>query len=112
MDGCNVSKDDFCNGVIKCAGLSPCTVGCPSYFLCRTNICVKRDTVCDGIYRTVCPEDDEWQTGIGFKCMRNQKTCHLPQQLLYDTIQECDNGEDLCFEAIVNSAFKCVHYFT
>ena len=72
---------------------------------------MKRDTVCDGSYRPTCPEDHEWQTGIGFKCMRNGEMCNLPQQLLYDEIQECDDGADLCFASSDNSSFKYVYYF-
>ena len=60
-------------------------------------MCRHRDTVCDDIVESGCPEDDEWSAGPGFKCLRNGKTCRLPQQLLYDNVKDCELGEDLCF---------------
>ena len=56
-----------------------------------------RDTVCDGIFDKLCPEDEEWETGMGFSCIRKGRRCRLPQKLLFDDIADCDNGEDLCF---------------
>ena len=53
--------------------------------------------MCDGNFDEDCPEDDEWSIGTGFKCIRNGKICKLPQQLVYDAVQDCDKGEDLCF---------------
>ena len=61
-------------------------------------MCYSRDTVCDGIILTGCPDDEEWSTGIGFKCIRNDKECLLPQQFLYDDVKDCQRGDDLCFD--------------
>ena len=60
--------------------------------------CYQRDTVCDGSVATGCLQDDEWNTGIGFKCVKNGKKCRIPQQLLYDDIEDCQKGEDVCFD--------------
>ena len=30
--------------------------------------------------------------------MRNGEFCRLPQQLLLDDVQDCDQGEDLCYD--------------
>ena len=66
-------------------------------YRCDSGTCVDRDSICDGIFDRLCPEDSERQRGIGFKCIRNGKMCVLPQRLLLDDISDCDNGEDLCF---------------
>ena len=76
----------------------PCDVGCPDYYRCRNNACVLRSTICDGNHYIGCPEDDEYKTGIGFQCVRNGEFCRLPQQLLLDDVQDCDQGEDLCYD--------------
>ena len=61
--------------------------------------CQKRDTLCDDNAMNGCEEeDDEWSTGTGFKCMRNGKICKIPQQLLYDGVRDCEQGEDICFD--------------
>ena len=50
-----------------------------------------------------CEEDDGWSNGIGFKCISNLgHAVKLPQQMLWDSVQDCLNGEDLCY-ASVNS---------
>ena len=94
----------ICSGIIKCHGLDLCSLGCVNYFRCKSNRCVSRERVCDGKHGKHCPkhgehcpEDDGWNVGPGFKCIRNGKICKLPQQLLFDEEQDCDKGEDLCF---------------
>ena len=66
-------------------------------FFC-TEVCCHRDTVCNGKIEDGCPDDDEWAAGTGFKCTRNGRVCRLPQQLLHDDVQDCEQGEDLCFD--------------
>ena len=63
-----------------------------------SGVCCARHTVCDDVINSECTGDDEWSTGAGFKCVRNGKVCRLPQQLLYDNVQDCESGEDLCFD--------------
>ena len=94
---CTASIEAVCTFTVMCPGLDLCNLGCTSVYRCENNDCVRRETVCDGFVTLGCAEDDEWQAGIGFKCVRNGRTCHLPQQLLYDDIKDCDNGEDFCF---------------
>ena len=91
------TNEDICNSAVLCAGLHQCDVNCPSVYQCSDERCVRRETICSGEIYDGCPEDDEWGTGIGFKCIRNGNVCLLPQQLLYDDIQDCDGKEDLCF---------------
>ena len=88
----------ICNGSILCDDIDLCDVGCRDYYRCRNNSCIKRSTVCDGDRLNGCPEDDGWQTGIGFQCVRDENFCRIPQQLLLDDVQDCDQGEDLCFD--------------
>jgi len=77
----------------------PCDVGCRDYYRCSNNYCVLRSTVCDGDRNNGCKmEDHGWKTGIGFQCVRNGEFCLLPQQLLLDDVQDCDQSEDLCFD--------------
>ena len=78
-------------------GFDRCDLNCPSFYQCADKRCVSRETLCNGETNDGCLEDDEWGNGIGFKCIRYGNVCHLPQQLLYDDIQDCDDGEDLCF---------------
>ena len=87
----------ICSGIIKCHGLDLCSLGCVNYFRCKSNKCVNRERVCNGKHEEDCPEDDDWSVGPGFKCIRNGEICKLPQQLLFDEVQDCDKGEDLCF---------------
>ena len=95
---CEIKQKKICEGLVQCSGLDECDIGCPSAYRCKgTGKCVSRDTVCNGEISNGCPEDEEWENGIGFKCLRNGKICLLPQQLLYDDIQDCDYGEDMCF---------------
>jgi len=94
---CLVHRAYLCNGTINCANTSFCDIGCPDYYTCRDGSCVHRTTVCDGNACRGCAEDDEWKTGIGFKCIRNGQTCRLPQQLLWDNVQDCDDGSDICY---------------
>ena len=84
-------------------GLSPCVVGCGTHYLCRNQTrCVARITICDGKDVMGCAEEDEYDGGPGFQCIRNGY-CRIPQQLLWDGIRDCDQGEDLCFS---NSALS------
>jgi len=76
----------------------PCDVGCRDYYRCNNNDCRLRSTICDGNHNNGCSEDDGWKTGIGFQCIRNGEFCLLPQQLLFDDVQDCDQGVDLCFD--------------
>ena len=95
---CELEEEMLCEGRVTCTGVDACHLGCPGWYQCKdSNKCVSRSTICDGLISTGCPEDDEWKTGIGFKCIRNGRVCRLPQQLLYDDITDCDNGEDICF---------------
>lgn len=93
---CNMTRADVCDQSVDCTGLSPCDMKCSSTYKCKSGACVGRDSVCDGVFDNMCPEDDEWQSGVGFKCVRKGKICKLPQQLLRDDVADCDNGEDLC----------------
>jgi len=80
-----------------CTASTPLSVTCPSHYKCRDGNCAKRTTVCDGNACDGCAEDDEWKAGNGFKCIRDGSTCRLPQQLLWDNVQDCDDGSDLCY---------------
>ena len=71
-------------------------------FRCAPDKCVHRDLACDGKVEPGCDDDDPWETGPGFKCVRNGKVCKLPQVMLHDSIQDCDAGEDLCFSATLD----------
>ena len=81
-----------------------CSLGCLNYFRCKNGKCVSRDNVCDGNLNKDCQEDDEFPDGPGFKCVRNGRICRLPQQLLFDAVEDCDKGEDLCFINTINSS--------
>nr|XP_026691396.1 low-density lipoprotein receptor-related protein-like isoform X1 [Ciona intestinalis] len=95
---CILDKEYICNATIHCLNASPCDLNCSGYFLCSDNVtCSLREHVCDGSSCNGCPEETEWDTGRGFKCLRNAKKCILPQVLLKDEIKDCDNGEDMCF---------------
>ena len=94
---CLINYNYICNRSASCVEIDPCHVGCPDYYQCQNGDCVLRTTVCDGDSCDGCLEDDEWETAIGFQCVRNGKLCRLPQQLLYDGIQDCDQKEDLCY---------------
>ena len=88
----------ICNGSVTCQGIEPCNVGCLEYYKCQNGSCVLRSTLFDGDSCNGCSEDDGWKTGIGFKCVRNGEYCRIPQQLLWDQICDCDQGEDLCYD--------------
>ena len=100
---CTASIESVCTSIVTCEGLDLCHLGCTSVYRCANNDCVSRETLCDGFATSGCAEDDEWQAGIGFKCVRNGRTCHLPQQLLYDDVKDCDNGEDICFDLLLET---------
>ena len=97
---CLIDVGYLCNGSVSCEGISPCDVGCPTYFRCQNNTtCVSRDTVCDGtnLLQNGCENEDEYEGGVGFKCIKDKKHCRLPQQLLWDGYIDCDGGADLCY---------------
>ena len=101
------SSDFVCNGSITCLNTNPCEIGCDSHYQCaKTSFCVARSTVCDRDACNGSPNNNEWEHGIGFKCVRNARNCILPQELLHDQVKDCDNGEDFCFRkegyALVN----------
>ncbi|XP_076814045.1 uncharacterized protein LOC143460429 [Clavelina lepadiformis] len=100
---CTIRKSYLCNGVVKCHNATPCDVNCPSYYRCENNNCVERTTLCNGDEWDGCQEDDNWSSGAGFKCIRQGSVCRLPQQLLQDEVQDCDQGDDLCFTFFSNS---------
>ena len=92
--------DHICNGIVTCKNISPCqTSQCASkFYLCDDGVtCLPRSTLCDEDACNDCHEDAEWVNGPGFKCVRNGRTCILPQSLLFDDVQDCDNGDDFCF---------------
>ena len=95
---CLINHGYICNNTIQCNGIDPCDVGCSDYYRCNNNDCVRRSTICDRNPVNGCPEDDGWKTGIGFQCVRSGEFCRLPQQLLWDDVQDCDQGEDLCLD--------------
>ena len=92
---CLIDIGYFCNKTIDCNNIEPCDVGCPDDFKCQDGDCRRRSEICNGY--DVCDRDDGWKTGIGFQCIRKGKFCRLPQPLLWDQIQDCDQGEDLCY---------------
>ncbi|XP_076812070.1 uncharacterized protein LOC143459012 [Clavelina lepadiformis] len=94
---CTIRKSYVCNGVVKCHNATPCDVNCPSHYRCENNNCVERTTLCNGNEWDGCQEDDNWSSGAGFKCVRQGSVCRLPHQLLQDEVQDCDQGDDLCF---------------
>ena len=101
----------ICNGSIQCQRDDPCQLRCPEYYRCRNNDCERRSTICDGDRSSGCAEEDGWKTGIGFQCVRNGEFCRLPQQLLVDDIQDCDQAEDLCYywpDQSTNQRFRIV----
>ena len=97
FDNCSIDVGYICNGSITCNGIVLCDIGCPEYYKCQDGSCELRSTVCDGNSCNGCKEDDGWKSGLGFQCVRNGDYCRIPQQLLRDQIQDCDEGEDLCF---------------
>ncbi len=94
-----------CDDVIGCRNIgSPCRLEqcAASYYTCADGVtCVSRATLCDGDLCNGCGGDggseEEWSSGPGFKCVRNGRVCRLPQSLLYDRVQDCDNEDDFCF---------------
>ena len=94
---CLVDRQAVCLGDITCRDIDFCNIGCPNFYRCRNNECTPRSTVCDGNPCSGCDEDDGWTSGVGFQCFRNGERCKIPQQLLWDEVQDCDQGEDLCY---------------
>ncbi|XP_076812331.1 uncharacterized protein LOC143459189 isoform X2 [Clavelina lepadiformis] len=94
---CAINRSYVCNQTIACHTGALCDANCPTHYRCQNHDCVERATLCDGNSCKGCPEDDEWTSGAGFKCIRQGKLCRLPQQLLWDGVQECDEGTDLCY---------------
>nr|XP_018670728.1 low-density lipoprotein receptor-related protein 2-like [Ciona intestinalis] len=94
---CALDRGYICNGTITCGDVTPCDVACDSHYRCQhTSQCVDRSTICDGNSCNGCVEDIGWMGGVGFKCIRQGALCTLPQQLLWDNVKDCDDGEDLC----------------
>ncbi|CAK8675570.1 unnamed protein product [Clavelina lepadiformis] len=96
---CAINRSYVCDQSITCHTGALCDANCPTHFRCQNHDCVERATLCDGNSCKGCPEDDEWTSGAGFKCIRQGKLCRLPQQLLWDGVQDCDRGNDLCYQA-------------
>jgi len=97
---CFFDFNSLCEKLRSCTnGRSPCVVGCPTHFQCQNKSnCVARNTICDGKMESGCVEEDEYKGGIGFKCKRKgEENCRIPQQLLWDNINDCDEGADLCY---------------
>ena len=95
---CIVSRELVCENLIKCDNVDHCDVGCSDYYRCNNGSCVNIiSTVCNGNFYG-CEEDKQWISGPGFKCFREGNECNLPQQFVMDGIQDCDDGQDLCFE--------------
>ena len=94
---CAVSRSDVCSNLVECIGVDYCNAGCNNYYRCKNGSCVPTSSICNGILHDGCDEDTEWTTGPGFKCSREGNTCFLPQQLVVDGIQDCDQADDLCF---------------
>jgi len=100
---CLVHRDYVCNETIHCINMTMCDAGCASHYRCQNGQCMKRSTICDkSVCASSCPEDDGWETGIGFKCTRNGQTCRLPQQLLWDNVKDCDDGSDICYQSNIS----------
>ena len=95
---CLIDPAHICNGSVSCLGLDPCDVRCPEFYRCQNGECANRTTICDRNCFDRCLEDDGWKTGVGFQCIRSGELCRLPQQLLQDDVQDCDQGDDLCFD--------------
>ena len=58
---------------------------------------IPRSNVCDEDPCNDCLEEAEHSPRNGFKCIKNNQYCILPQMFLYDDVPDCQNGEDLCF---------------
>ena len=94
---CLLNRTYICDNLIQCRNVDFCDVSCVNYYRCRNNTCVPMTSLCNGISTDGCEEDQEWTNGPGFKCLREGSLCFLPQQLLTDQVQDCDNGQDLCY---------------
>ena len=100
---CLVTPRQLCGGELACAGVTPCelAVCATTHYTCDDGVtCRRRSTLCDGDSCNDCGSNSaaEWQNGAGFKCVRNGRVCVLPQSLLGDAVQDCDNGDDFCYE--------------
>ena len=93
-----MSRESVCNHTVSCTNIDLCDAGCTAYYRCKNGSCVPTSSVCNGVVDDGCQEDSEWTSGPGFKCIREGKTCFLPQQLVKDGVQDCDDGQDFCFE--------------
>ena len=91
-------RNDVCKKIVECSNVDLCDAGCLDHYRCKNGSCADISTLCNGELRDGCEEDREWISGPGFKCVREGKRCYLPQQLIMDGLQDCDDGQDLCFE--------------
>jgi len=95
---CIVPRDYVCRNLVTCNNIDYCDAGCSNYYRCKNSTCVPISTLCNGILNDGCEEDKEWVSGPGFKCVREGKVCSIPQQLVMDGMQDCDEGQDFCYE--------------
>ena len=103
---CLIDINYICNKTIQCETtdsegnisiLNPCDVGCATHYRCRNNQCHLRSTICDGSLNGCRDDEDEFEGGTGFKCIRKGKRCRIPQQMLWDDVADCDREADLCY---------------
>ena len=59
----------------------------------------RRSSMCDKHSCESCLFGDTYGAGHGFKCLKHEKICRLPQEFIHDNVSDCDRGEDLCFAA-------------
>jgi len=95
-----------CRNLVSCDNIDFCDAGCSNYYRCKNKTCVPISTLCNGILDDGCEEDKEWTSGPGFKCVREGKICSIPQQLVMDGIQDCDDGQDFCYNLNDNQMNK------
>ena len=74
-----------------------------STFQCSDDSFIFLDHFCDGVVDCV-DGSDEIVNKPGFKCNK----CVLPQNNLYDDLEQCTDNSDLCFFANKKSCFQCL----
>ncbi|CAK8693080.1 unnamed protein product [Clavelina lepadiformis] len=96
---CAINRKYVCDSYVRCDDVDLCDAGCPSHYRCQGEhkLCVERSGLCCGENVMGCLENHGFKNGIGFQCVRKGALCMLPQQLLWDGVEDCDRGEDLCY---------------
>nr|CAB3263492.1 low-density lipoprotein receptor-related protein 1B-like [Phallusia mammillata] len=83
---------------------------CTIPFQCQSGEFIPLSAFCDRKMDCKDGSDENQPNTLGFKCVGTFAVlpCVLPQSNLYDDIQHCKDGSDLCFSGVGTSCFQCL----